>query len=171
MILNRRKLLVAAAGVAAINYNACRANTPTSNASSANSTGASAALEGRGVRDAGSSSLHEVDASYPLTSGNLIAPYPYDVPEDESVIVALRPKFRACYGQGLGEDSRMQGKLTIDATLDSEGKVTSASSVANNGLSAAVAKCIEKHVRSTQFTRSDQPSRPLKIPITFVPTK
>ena len=90
------------------------------------------------------------------------------VTDADSVIAALRPRFRSCYERGLGEDPSMAGKVVISAKIRSNGEVASASSSSNVGLSTGVAECIAKAVRGAQFAAPGGAGSSLAIPVTFV---
>ena len=90
------------------------------------------------------------------------------VSDADRVIAGLRPRFRACYQQGLNTDPSMSGKVTITAKVGPNGEVSSADVSSNNGLSAGVAQCIARAVRNAQFSAPGGSGSTLSIPVTFV---
>ena len=93
------------------------------------------------------------------------------VSDADRVIAGLRPKFKACYQQGLNSDPTMSGKVTISAKIAPTGEVDSANATENTGLSAGVASCIARAVRNAQFAAPGGTGSALKIPVTFVQQK
>jgi hypothetical protein len=90
------------------------------------------------------------------------------VSDADRVIAGLRPKFKACYQQGLNSDPTMSGKVVIQAKIAPTGEVDSASPAENTGLSATVASCIARAVRNAQFAAPGGTGSTLRIPVTFV---
>jgi len=90
------------------------------------------------------------------------------VTDADRVIAGLRPRFRACYQQGLNTDPSMSGKVTITAKVGPNGEVSSADVSSNTGLSAGVAQCIARAVRNAQFSAPGGSGSTLSIPVTFV---
>jgi hypothetical protein len=90
------------------------------------------------------------------------------VSDADRVIAGLRPKFKACYQQGLNSDPTMSGKVVISAKIAPTGEVDSASPAENTGLSPTVASCIARAVRNAQFAAPGGTGSTLRIPVTFV---
>jgi hypothetical protein len=90
------------------------------------------------------------------------------VSDADRVIAGLRPRFRACYQQGLNSDPSMQGKVVITAKVGPNGEVQSAVPSSNTGLSAQVAQCIAGHVSRATFSPPGGSGSTLNIPVTFV---
>jgi hypothetical protein len=90
------------------------------------------------------------------------------VSDADRVIAGLRPRFRACYQQGLNSDPSMSGKVVITAKVGPNGEVSSADVSSNTGLSAGVAQCIARAVRNAQFSAPGGSGSTLSIPVTFV---
>jgi hypothetical protein len=85
----------------------------------------------------------------------------------ERVVAGLRPRFRACYNNGLQQDPSMNGRVVIDATVAKNGEVAATRTESNTGLSQSVAQCITGMIKRAQF---DAPTGDvhLHIPVTFV---
>jgi outer membrane biosynthesis protein TonB len=90
------------------------------------------------------------------------------VSDADRVIASLRPKFKACYQNGLNTDPTMSGKVVISAKIAPTGEVDSANPAENTGLSPAVAACIARAVRNAQFAAPGGTGSTLRIPVTFV---
>jgi hypothetical protein len=90
------------------------------------------------------------------------------VSDADRVIAGLRPRFRACYQQGLNSDPSMQGKVVITAKVGPNGEVQSAVPTSNTGLSAQVAQCIAGHISRATFSAPGGGGSTLNIPVTFV---
>ncbi len=90
------------------------------------------------------------------------------VSDADRVIAGLRPRFRACYQQGLAQDPSMQGKVTIAVSVGPNGEVSSAEPSSNAGLSAGVAACIARAIRNAQFSAPGGSGSKLSVPVTFV---
>jgi TonB family protein len=90
------------------------------------------------------------------------------ISDADRVVAGLRPRFRACYQQGLNSDPSMSGKVVISAKVGPNGEVSSADIASNSGLSATVASCIARVVRNAQFSAPGGGGSTLNIPVTFV---
>lgn len=90
------------------------------------------------------------------------------ISDADRVVAGLRPRFRACYQQGLNSDPNMSGKVVISARVGPNGEVASADISQNSGLSAGVASCIARVVRNAQFSSPGGGGSTLNIPVTFV---
>jgi hypothetical protein len=96
------------------------------------------------------------------------APLP-TVANPDKVIAGLRPKFHACYMDGLKASPKMEGSVTLSAKL-SGGKVTSVTPKLNNGLSDKVVKCLTGIFMTAEFPGAGAPTA-LDIPLSFMPAK
>lgn len=90
------------------------------------------------------------------------------ISDADRVVAGLRPRFRACYQQGLNSDPNMSGKVVISAKVGPNGEVSSADISQNTGLSPSVASCIARVVRNAQFSPPGGGGSTLNIPVTFV---
>jgi hypothetical protein len=90
------------------------------------------------------------------------------ISDADRVVAGLRPRFRACYNQGLQTDPSQQGKVLISTKVGPNGEVQSADVVQNTGLSQSVASCIARVVRGAQFSPPGGGGSTLQIPVTFV---
>jgi hypothetical protein len=91
-------------------------------------------------------------------------------PPDESpevTVARLRPKFRACYQQGLRSDPTLAGRTHIKVRLDAEGNVLMASAEQVTGLTPDVVKCLSSVLVETRFSAPADGSATLVVPIAF----
>ncbi|WP_394824789.1 AgmX/PglI C-terminal domain-containing protein [Pendulispora albinea] len=87
----------------------------------------------------------------------------------ESVVAALRPKFRQCYQRyGLSVDPSMAGAVTIVTKVGPNGEVSAADPSGVSGLSNEVVSCIQRAVRNASFAAPGGTGGVIQIPIKFV---
>ncbi|MBX3191782.1 MAG: hypothetical protein KF819_32630 [Labilithrix sp.] len=92
------------------------------------------------------------------------APLP-TVANPNRVIAELRPKFNACYTDGLKANPKMEGSVTLSAKL-SGGKVTSVTPKLASGLNDKVIKCLSALLMAAEFPGAGAPVA-LDIPLSF----
>lgn len=92
------------------------------------------------------------------------------VRDAETVIASLRPRFKACYQEGLRTDPSMQGCVVLRTSIDPSGYVQKNEVFVREDLSEPVVDCIRGVVRSAKFFPPGGRGSLLQIPVTFVPT-
>lgn len=83
-------------------------------------------------------------------------------------IARLRPSFRACYERkGVSVDPTMEGKITLDIHIASNGDVADVTKVDGSGLSSAVEQCIIERTRHASFDAVGGSGVHARVPIVF----
>jgi hypothetical protein len=72
----------------------------------------------------------------------------------DTVIAGLRPKFNACYTDGLKKDPKLEGSVTLSAKIEKDGKVSVVTPKMLNGLNTTVVKCLTDQVKAAAFAPS-----------------
>jgi hypothetical protein len=90
------------------------------------------------------------------------------ISDADHVIASLRPRFRACYQDGLQSDPSMTGCVILRARVSSDGSVGSTESMVDDGLSATVVACLAAVLRSASFSPPGGEGSTLQVPITFI---
>jgi hypothetical protein len=98
-----------------------------------------------------------VNTSPPTASGS--------VSDADAVVSKLRGRFRKCYENGLDGDPNMRGKVVLEASVGSNGEVSSVAVVSNSGLSGGVAACLQSTLSRATFT-ANGPSK-VRVPVSF----
>ncbi len=86
----------------------------------------------------------------------------------DRVIAGLRPRFRACYQQGLNADPTMAGALRLVAQIGPNGAVSS-TQVSECRVSASVCACVQRSVQNAQFSPPDGGPSALSMTVKMVP--
>ena len=96
-----------------------------------------------------------------ITTPNVVAP--------DKVIASLRPKFNACFADGLKKDPKTSGSVTLSAKIEKDGKVSAVTPKQLTGFSPAVLKCLSDHVKAANFAPSGgmNYTTSLDIPLSF----
>lgn len=98
----------------------------------------------------------------PTTSGAA------DVPGSESVILALRPKFRACYATIKGSGPEIVGMVSCGLRINPRGEVVSVSVTRRDRLPYPLVDCIVKELSSAKFAPLPEPTDAmLQVPVRF----
>ena len=69
----------------------------------------------------------------------------------DKVISSLRPKFNACFAEGLKKDPKTSGSVTLSAKIEKDGKVSAVTPKMLTGFSPAVVKCLSDHLKGASF--------------------
>ncbi len=93
------------------------------------------------------------------------------VPNGDRTIAALRPRFRACYNQGLDADPSMAGKVAITAKVGPNGDVASVMVSENMGLSIAVTACLSNVLKAGRFDAVGANGATVNVALTCVQSK
>lgn len=88
----------------------------------------------------------------------------------DRVVAGLRPRFKACYQQGLGTDPSMSGRVVMRASVGTDGRVDLVTITEQTGLSPGVISCLKAVVLKAVFTAPSTRST-LEIPVSFVQPK
>jgi len=104
----------------------------------------------------------------PVTAVNNEITTPSVVGPDK-VIASLRPKFNACFAEGLKKDPKAAGSVTLSAKIEKDGKVSSVTPKVPEGLSPAVIKCLSDALKAANFAASGgmNYATSLDIPLRF----
>jgi hypothetical protein len=96
-----------------------------------------------------------------VTTPNVVTP--------DKVIAGLRPKFNACYTDGLKKDPKLEGSVTLSAKIEKDGKVSAVTPKMVTGLNAAVLKCLSDRLKAASFAAQGGMSytTSLDIPVGF----
>jgi hypothetical protein len=88
-------------------------------------------------------------------------------PEFDAVVASLRPRFTACYREGLRTDAGMEGCVVIRAMVAADGTVAASKIFVREGLPSGVVGCIHGVVRDATFKPTGKPVVVLDVPVTF----
>jgi tetratricopeptide (TPR) repeat protein len=88
-----------------------------------------------------------------------------NVPGADAVVAKNKWRFRGCYNKALQADPDAGGKVAITVTIDSEGKVTTASG--SGGSPASLATCVAGTFYSMTFPAPDGGSATFKVSANF----
>jgi hypothetical protein len=102
----------------------------------------------------------DVQISGAIVTGGTVA-------DADRVVAGLRARFRHCYQRGLASDPRMSGRVVLDAKLERNGEVASATVQSNSGLSPTTAECLASVLKRSQFSAPNAEVH-IKVPVTFV---
>ena len=96
-----------------------------------------------------------------ITTPNVVAP--------DKVIGALRPKLNECYQTGLAKDPKLEGSVTLSATIGKDGKVVEVTPKNTTGLSPAVIKCLGAQLKAATFAAAGgmNYTTSIDIPVSF----
>ena len=86
----------------------------------------------------------------------------------DAVVATLRPRFRACYQQGLNSDPWIQGCVVLRTFVGPSGTVDKSEVFVREDLSDPVVACLSGVVQSARFTAPGGRGSVLQIPVTFV---
>ena len=92
----------------------------------------------------------------PAATNVIFEPAEWPVPDAERVIAAMRPGFRVCFSRGLAEDPHMAGRVSLIATIASNGEVSAVDIDNRTGVSEAVTACLARRVRGAHFDRQNR---------------
>lgn len=108
----------------------------------------------------------EVTTSVTAVSNEITTPA---VVAPDRVISSLRPKFNACFADGLKKDPKTSGSVTLSAKIEKDGKVSAVTPKLLTGLSPAVVKCLSDHLKSASFAAAGgmNYTTSLDIPLSF----
>jgi hypothetical protein len=90
------------------------------------------------------------------------------IPDADSTVAALRPRFRQCYQRGLNVDPKMEGCVSMTARIAPDGSVTSNEAYVRDGLSDEVVSCLVGVLASARFSAPGGEGTTLNVPVTFV---
>ena len=87
----------------------------------------------------------------------------------DKVIATLRPKFNACFADGLKKDPKTSGSVTLSAKIEKDGKVSAVTPKMLTGFSPVVVKCLSDHLKSANFAAAGgmNYATSLDIPLSF----
>lgn len=87
----------------------------------------------------------------------------------DRVIATLRPKFNACFADGLKKDPKTGGSVTLSAKIEKDGKVSAVTPKMLTGFSPVVVKCLSDHLKTANFAAAGgmNYATSLDIPLTF----
>jgi hypothetical protein len=96
-----------------------------------------------------------------ITTPNVVTP--------DKVISGLRPKFNACFADGLKRDPKTTGSVTLSAKIEKDGKVSAVTPKMLTGFSPAVVKCLSDHLKGANFAPAGgmNDTTSLDIPLSF----
>lgn len=96
-----------------------------------------------------------------ITTPNVVAP--------DKVIAALRPKLNECYQTGLAKNPKLEGSVTLSATIGKDGKVVEVTPKNTTGLSPAVIKCLGEQLKAATFAAAGgmNYTTSIDIPVAF----
>ena len=102
-----------------------------------------------------------IAVSNEITTPNVVAP--------DKVIAALRPKLNACYQTGLAKNPKLEGSVTLSATIGKDGKVALVTPKNTTGLSPAVLKCLSEELKAATFAAAGgmNYTTSIDIPVAF----
>jgi hypothetical protein len=94
---------------------------------------------------------------------------PPAVVSPDKVIATLRPKFNACFADGLKKDPKTSGSVTLSAKIEKDGKVSAVTPKMLTGFTPAVVKCLSDHLKTANFAAAGgiNYTTSLDIPLTF----
>jgi hypothetical protein len=94
---------------------------------------------------------------------------PPNVISPDKVIQGLRPKFNACFADGLKKDPKSAGSVTLSAKIDKDGKVSAVTPKLLTGFSPAVVKCVSDALKAASFAPAGgmNYTTSLDIPLSF----
>jgi hypothetical protein len=89
------------------------------------------------------------------------------VPDSDAVIIALRPKFRACYEEQKKKDGRdIAGMVSCGLHITKDGKVASVSVTRRAHLPDALMYCIAREMKTAKFAPLPDDAM-LQVPVRF----
>ncbi|HSO34196.1 MAG TPA: AgmX/PglI C-terminal domain-containing protein, partial [Labilithrix sp.] len=96
-----------------------------------------------------------------ITTPNVVSP--------DKVIQGLRPKFNACFAEGLKKDPKSGGSVTLSAKIEKDGKVSAVTPKMLTGFSPAVVKCVSDALKGASFAPAGgmNYTTSLDIPLSF----
>jgi hypothetical protein len=101
------------------------------------------------------------EVAYP--AGTMSAP----VNDAEKVMMALRPKIRACYEERLKSDPKVEGIVRMQMKVGPDGVVTAAQSVGDTTLPDGVVDCIASVLKAAKFGAQGPAGSTIEIPLSF----
>jgi len=93
-------------------------------------------------------------AAEPVTTGVTTVSNEITTPQvvtPDKVIAELRPKFNACYTDGLKKDPKLEGSVTLSAKIEKDGKVSAVTPKMVTGLNPVVIKCLSDKLKAANF--------------------
>jgi hypothetical protein len=85
----------------------------------------------------------------------------------DRVIAGLRPRFRACYQQGLATDRKMRGRVVLSTSVSGKGDVVAVTPTQVDGMSANVVTCLVTVMKKATFTAPGGAGSSLQVPVAF----
>jgi hypothetical protein len=90
-----------------------------------------------------------------------------DVPDSDAVIIALRPKFKACYEEQKKKEGRdIVGMVSCGLHITKEGKVTSVSVTRRDRIPYPMMDCIVGVMKTAKFAPLPDDAM-LQVPVRF----
>lgn len=87
------------------------------------------------------------------------------VPNADSVIASLRPRFRGCFNRGLDLDPHLDGAATFAVDIGPDGAVTAVERISIEGLTEDVSQCLSKVLASAHFEPPERGRGRIDVPI------